>query len=58
MPLISREALVCFHLDQLAAIVSSGHPGPGGAVQASIILRVLMDDGLLGRVGRDHGLDL
>lgn len=58
MTLITREALVGLHLDQLSAILSSDHPGPGGAVQASIILRVLMDRGLLGRVGRDHGLVL
>ncbi len=58
MTLIDQDTLVCIHLNELEKLVSRNEPSPGDAIHASIVLRVLNDDNLLGKVGQNHDLQI
>ncbi|NVJ08690.1 hypothetical protein HUW63_26080 [Myxococcus sp. AM001] len=58
MVLIDRATVVRIHLDRLAAIIAAPEPGLAEAIYASIALRFLFDDNLLGQVARDFDIPL
>ncbi len=57
-PLVDRSTVVAVQLRHLMERLNARQPRIDDAILASVSLRVLFDQGLLGRVARDHGIDL
>ena len=57
-PLVDRNAVVAVHLRHLAERVKQRRPRADDAIVASVSLRVLFEQGLIGRVAKDNGIDL